>query len=112
MWRLALSKQAVRVVANKQIVARSITIGQANTKNGVAPLIERYRPSWPDADFEGVNGDTLPPLPPRTVPDELFQFEYRTSTEEGTARFYEHLTVNPADIKVRATVCLVLELMR
>lgn len=106
-------KQATKVCSRTnspltyQSSIRTFSIGQFNTPNSHAPLVERYRPTWPDADFEMVNENALPPLPPRTVPDELFVFDYRTTSHKGTAKFYNHLMVNPADIRVKAQVSLV-----
>ncbi len=91
-------------VASQRTVVRALSVGQFNSAYSHAPLVERYRPSWPDADFEGVDENSLPPIPPRTVPDELFHFEFRTTTHKGTAEFYKHLMLNPADIRVKATV--------
>jgi hypothetical protein len=104
MLRIAtnqINRGGFSAVFNKTAV-RCFSIHHYNSPNSHAPLIERYRPSWPDADFELVDQSQFPQLPPRTVPDDLFNFEYRTSSTKGTAKFYTHLMVNPADIRVRA----------
>ncbi len=73
-----------------------------NNKNASAPLIEKYRPTWPDSDFaKSAKPDQLLP---RTIPDEVLNFELTASLEHGSAIFYPHLPTNPADIKVRLTV--------
>ncbi len=73
-----------------------------NNKNASAPLIEKYRPVWPDADFAKLSHPvkTLP----RTIPDSVLNFELTASLEHGSAIFYPHLPSNPADIKAKLRV--------
>lgn len=73
-----------------------------NNKNSGAPLIEKYRPVWPDADF--AKSSSPEALLPRTIPDSVLNFELTASLEHGSAIFYPHLPTNPADIKVKLTV--------
>jgi hypothetical protein len=76
-----------------------------NNKNANAPLLEKYRPLWPDADFQ--KGQTPPELPERTIPDSVLNFEMQATFQQGTALFYPHLSHNPADIKVKVHVRII-----
>lgn len=65
------------------------------------PLLEHYRPTWPDPDFLKVD---LPSLPARTVADSALKFEFTASFSKGTAEFYKHLQTSPSDIRVKMRV--------
>lgn len=107
MWSSA-TRQIARVATKAPTANFPVRSIYHLNKNSEAPLVELYRPNWPDPDFENVIPEDLPPLPPRTVPDHLYQFEFRNSSEKGAARFYKHFMTNPADVRVKAQVRYVL----
>lgn len=72
-----------------------------NNKNSNAPLLEKYRPVWPDADFGKGKPEELPV---RTVSDDVLRFELTASFESGTSLLYPHLPHNPADFKAKLKV--------
>jgi hypothetical protein len=81
----------------------SSMIQKHNSPNSKMPLLEHYRPTWPDPDFVKLE---LPPLPERTVPDSALKFEFTASFSKGTAEFYKHLQTSPSDIRVKMRVAL------
>mmetsp|Transcript_11041 Transcript_11041/g.15233 ORF Transcript_11041/g.15233 Transcript_11041/m.15233 type:complete len:183 (-) Transcript_11041:3-551(-) len=81
--------------------------------NASAPLIQAYRPLWPDPEyFRGSviesSTESLPAvnLPPRTIPDSALRFTFKTTFQPGSAISYTHLRINPADFKVSLKVSL------
>jgi hypothetical protein len=73
-----------------------------NSPDARVPLIENYRPTWPDFDYETPSDP--PPLLERTVPDNKLSFKMKATFEPGSLVFYPHLNINPADLKVRMRV--------
>jgi hypothetical protein len=94
-------RRAVRPVFQRNFIS---VLHQYNSANAEAPLIEKYRPTWPDPYYVNESSSELPPLPPRTVPDEALRFEIKGSNFKGTAEFYTHLPINPADMRVKLKV--------
>ncbi len=72
-----------------------------NNRNSNAPLLEKYRPVWPDSDF---GKGKIEELPIRTIDDNDLNFGLTASFEHGAALFYPHLPHNPADFKVKLLV--------
>jgi hypothetical protein len=81
-------------------LATSVIRGH-NNRNSNAPLLEKYRPVWPDSDFGKGNVEELPL---RSVPQEDLKFQLTASFENGSSLFYPHLPHNPADFKVKLSV--------
>jgi len=70
-------------------------------------IVENVTSSWmtnPNAN-QKVKG-TTPPLPTRTVPDSVLKFKLSTSFDHGSAIFFPHLKMNPADFKVALNVSI------
>jgi len=78
-------------------VSTSIVRSSLSTK-----VVQTKRPTWLDFQYEDV--DTPAPAPPKTVDDSALQFEMTATFNEGSAIFYPHLKINPADAKVKLTV--------
>jgi hypothetical protein len=68
------------------------------------PLVEHYRPSWPDADFNHP-AVHAPTLLPKTVDDEILSFEMSATFQQERIEQYPHLNIQPQDLKVRMRVC-------
>lgn len=81
----------------------SSSIHKHNSPNSKMPLLEHYRPTWPDPDFVKME---MSPLPERTVPDSALKFEFTASFSKGTGVFYKHLQTSPSDIRVKMRVRL------
>lgn len=64
--------------------------------------MKNYHPLWTEFDFAGAA--TPPPLPKRTVPESALNFELTATFTHGSAIFYPHMKMNPADAKVKMTV--------
>lgn len=98
-----LVPSARRFVNNNGKAFRSIAtvIHGHNNKNSNAPLLEKYRPVWPDADF---GKGKVEELPLRSVAEKDLKFGLTASFESGSSLFYPHLPHNPADFKVKLSV--------
>lgn len=93
----SISKSGVRTL---------VDMGRYNNPNSKAPLVEKYRPLWPDVDFTALSkGETDDvTLLPRTVDPTKLIFDIKMTLKTGTSVFYPHLKTNPADCKVALTV--------
>ena len=80
--------------------------------NSTSPLVQNFRTSWPEpAPLKiKVNEHTIQQhLPERTVSDDVLRYEMTASYDQGSALFYSHMKMNPADFKVIVRVCLMLK---
>lgn len=73
---------------------------EVHTDSGL--YVKNYRPLWTDFDFAGAS--TPAPLPKRTVSDSALNFQLTATFTHGSAIFFPHLKMNPADAKVKMTV--------
>lgn len=69
------------------------------------PLIEHYRPRWPEPAFNIDETNKLSVSPsskvlPRTVPDSKLRFKLKSTFDHGASIFYPHLKFHAADYKV------------
>jgi hypothetical protein len=80
----------------------SSSILRNNNPNAKSPLIDQYRPVWPDQDFSVSSKPAT--LPKRTIPDDVLNFKLSATFTPGSSIFYPHLSINPADLKVVMTV--------
>lgn len=79
-------------------------LGKHTSRNAPRPMAQFFRSSWPDAKPAAPAAEAV--LPKRTVSDDVLQFTLTASTQHGSAIFYPHMKLNPADRKVRMDVAL------
>ena len=73
------------------------------------PLIEHYRPRWPEPAYNIDETNKLSVSPsskvlPRTIPDNKLRFKLRATFDHGASIFYPHLKFHAADYKVTLLV--------
>jgi len=73
------------------------------------PLIEHYRPRWPEPAYNIDETNKLSVSPsskvlPRTVPDNKLRFKLKATFDHGASIFYPHLKFHAADYKVTLLV--------
>ena len=102
----------------RYISGYSSSILPHNSPASSAPLVQHFRPRWPEPELAVVPPDAALKLPEqRTVSEKILRFQMSATFSHGTSIFYPHLKFNPADIKVsvkvrpRALHCFMLSLM-
>jgi hypothetical protein len=76
-----------------------------NSPTSSAPLVQHFRPRWPEPELAVVPPDAALKLPEqRTVSEKVLRFQMSATFSHGTSIFYPHLKFNPADIKVSVKV--------
>ena len=64
------------------------------------PLIEHFRPKWPEPTVLKFKDTAKDILPHRTVPDSALRFKLTATLTHGQSIYYSHMKFNPADFKV------------
>ena len=64
------------------------------------PLIEHFRPKWPEPATLKFNDAAKGVMPQRTVPDRVLRFKLTATLTHGQSIYYRHMKFNPADFKV------------
>ncbi len=98
-----LSRIPIKRIANCRGFVEIKPITEFNHREAAEPLIEKYRPTWPDSDFSVPNKESIV-IPQRTIPEEKLTFEMKMSMDRGSAFLYPHMPINPADAKVKLWV--------
>jgi hypothetical protein len=83
----------------------SSTIDKHSRPSAKFPLIENYRPRWPEPSFNIDETNKLSVSPSskalnRTVPDSKLRFKLKSTFDHGASIFYPHLKYHAADYKV------------
>ena len=73
------------------------------------PLIEHYRPRWPEPQYKIDETNELSVSPSskvlsRTIPDSKLRFKLKSTFDHGASIFYPHLKFHAADYKVTLLV--------
>lgn len=89
---------------SRRALSSSPDLGKHTSRSSQRPLVQFFRTSWPDPAPAAPAAEAV--LPKRTVPDDVLQFTLKASTQHGSAIFYPHMKMNPADRKVRLDVAL------
>lgn len=87
----------------KSVRCASTSLNSCAGVNSTSPLVQNFRTSWPEPAPLNIKVDdnTIQQhLPERTVPDDVLRYEMTASYDQGSALFYSHMKMNPADFKV------------
>lgn len=100
--------KSLQLVSGSLFRAHSSSILKHLKRNAAVPLLENYRPVWPDPDYihPQLNLEAFPVNPlPRKVPDQAitFDFSIRKNLLDG-GKHFPHFKAHPGDMKVRMKV--------
>jgi hypothetical protein len=80
-------------------------ISPHQTRSSPKPLVEHYRPTWPEPPLppvpeKGEIDGLFPLAETREIPASVLRFQMQATFSNGNSIFYKHLSINPADYKV------------
>jgi hypothetical protein len=90
---------------NIKVLSSYPSINPHMTPSSPKPLVEHYRPTWPESPLppvpekEEFNG-LFPLAETREIPASVLRFQMQATFSHGNSIFYKHLHFNPADYKV------------
>jgi hypothetical protein len=86
---------------------KSFTARNLSSTNplGSGILLENYRPTWPDLDFNHPSVKA-PSVLPKSVPNKNIEFEIKATYKRDQYDQYPHMNMNPADLKVKMQVSI------
>ena len=98
-------------------VSSARSINPHNSPASATPLIEHYRPRWPQPPLPSVPSggksslDGVVPIlnipAKRSVPATALRFSLSATFSHGSSIYYSHLQYHPADFKVSLKVILI-----
>lgn len=107
-----LSTTAGTSTTIKAATTITTTIDKHTSASAKLPLIENYRPRWPEPSFNIDETNKLSVSPSskaikRTVPDSKLRFKLKSTFDHGASIFYPHLKYHAADYKVTLFVSFI-----